>query len=515
MLKPADLAVRPDLRIGSLNISPGRRAVEGPEGRVNLEPRVMQVFLMLVDAGGRVVTRTELFDQCWGGAMVGDDNINRAIAAIRRIPNEVAPAAFEVETIPRTGYRLVWRPDPAAQVEDVGRNSPTEAARPPHSASRRKLIVGAAAVALTGGGVTLWRSLTARLDPRFDALMDRGGDALRLDDPAAARYFQDAVALEPRDASAWGLLACALASEGSFGAPVGTGPRAQSAERAARTALSIDPEEPNALLAMTLVQADMIDWYSREDRYRGVLAIDPDNMLAMRLLGTLMHGVGRCREALAIVERATVIEPLTPDHQLRKAMRLWVLGQIAQADRVIDRAMELWPAHRMVRLARLMIYAFTGRPAAALAMVQDEEATPELLSPSAISFWRASLEAIGNPTAVNVAAARKRIVDGSKGTAAIAAAAILVLSALGELDTAFDVANGFLLGRGQVIVRTRAETKEPAVNGPGWRNTYGLFTPPTKAMRLDPRFGPLADGLGLSEYWRRRGIGPDKFLFTA
>ena len=98
---------------------------------------------------------------------------------------------------------------------------------------------------------------------------------------------------------------------------------------------------------------------------------------------------------------------------------------------------------------------------------------------------------------------------------AIAAAAILVLSTLGELDTAFDVANGFLLGRGNYIVRPRTETKVPAVNGPGWRNTFGLFTPPTKAMRLDPRFGPLAEGLGLTDYWRRRGIGPDKFLFTA
>jgi hypothetical protein len=41
----------------------------------------------------------------------------------------------------------------------------------------------------------------------------------------------------------------------------------------------------------------------------------------------------------------------------------------------------------------------------------------------------------------------------------------------------------------------------------------GLFTPPTTAMRLDPRFGPLADGLGLTDYWRRRHTGPDAFLF--
>src|SRR4051812_29801321 len=113
MLKLSDLADRPDMQIGALNISPARRVVEGPQGKIHLEPRVMQVFLLLLDAENRVVTRNEIFEQCWGRAAVGDDNINRAIAAIRRIAVDVAPSAFEVETIPRTGYRLVWAPEPA------------------------------------------------------------------------------------------------------------------------------------------------------------------------------------------------------------------------------------------------------------------------------------------------------------------------------------------------------------------------------------------------------------------
>ena len=107
MLKPADLASRADMKLGLLTVSPSRRAVKGPAGEAHLEPRVMQVFVLLLELGDRVVTRTEIFEQCWGGAMVGDDNINRAIAAIRKVVDEVAPCAVEVETIPRTGYRLV------------------------------------------------------------------------------------------------------------------------------------------------------------------------------------------------------------------------------------------------------------------------------------------------------------------------------------------------------------------------------------------------------------------------
>src|SRR5690348_10456899 len=80
MLKLADLARRSDFDAGPLRISPARRLVEGPSGRANVEPIVMKVFLLLLDARGSVVTRDELFGYAWGGVFVGDDSLNRAIA---------------------------------------------------------------------------------------------------------------------------------------------------------------------------------------------------------------------------------------------------------------------------------------------------------------------------------------------------------------------------------------------------------------------------------------------------
>ena len=62
MLKPADLAYRPDMHLGPLTISPARRSVKGPAGEARLEPRIKQVFLMLVESGGRVITRTQIFE---------------------------------------------------------------------------------------------------------------------------------------------------------------------------------------------------------------------------------------------------------------------------------------------------------------------------------------------------------------------------------------------------------------------------------------------------------------------
>lgn len=508
MLKLGDLTIRRDLQLGPMLVSPSRRLVEGPGGHCHLEPLTMQVFLLLLDAGGKVVSRNELFDQCWGGVVVADASLNRTIVKVRRTGAQVAPGLFEIETIPRTGYRLT------GQILHYLNASPMDGADR-SGISRRMLIGSGTAAAATLGGVVLWWTNSNRTDPRFDALMERGENALRLDEPEAANYFEQATNIEPRNARAWGLFAYALGSGQINGPNAIPGPIAQASERAARTALKIDPNEPNALLAMTFVQFGMLDRIEREKRFRKILAIDPNNTLVMQSLGILLHSVGRCRESLALVERMTAIEPLTPDFERRKAMGLWIVGRVPEADRVIDRAIQLWPSHRLVRMARLMIYAFTGRPQAALALVEEEERRPILLSPDAASVWRASLRALEKQSPSSIAEAREANLDGARNTPATSAYAILILSALGELDAAFEVANGFLLGRGSLILRPRSDTKVPTVNGLGWRNTFGLFTPPTKAMRLDARFGPLSDGLGLTEYWRKRGIGPDAFLMRA
>ena len=512
MLKLSDLALRPDFQIGPMLVSPSRRLVEGPGGFVHVEPLIMQVFLLLLDGGGKVVTRNELFDQVWGGVMVGDDSLNRAVAKVRKIGQEVAPGLFEIETIPRTGYRLTG--DFLPEHQDSG---PVGEDRPERGISRRALAAGGAAVIAIGGAGYWWLGRNTA-DPRVTRLVADGKQILSAgwyDEERAIKVLDQAVALDPSNAEAWGLLAVAQAISSDSPSGQVASAAVEAAEHSAQNALRIDPREPNALTAMIVLQSDMLDWAVREDRYRRILDIAPDNTLAMRNLGQLLHGVGRCRESYEINERAIAIDPVAPAHQYLKAMRLWVLGRTAEADRVSNRTMELWPSHPIIRMARLMIYAFTGRTRAALAIVEDEQTTPRLLSPAAADVWRVSLTALETHAPSDVAAARQANLEGSKNTPAIAAYAILILSALGELDAAFEVANGFLLGRGTIIVRPKPVSKIPSVNAPGWRNTYGLFTPPTKAMRLDPRFRSLADDLGLTEYWRKRGIGPDAFLFKA
>src|SRR5436190_2882104 len=172
MLTTADLAARDDFTLGGVIVSPSTRAMRGPMGTTDVEPRVMQVLVVLAEAAGQVVTRETLFNRCWGGVYVGDDSLNRAVAAVRRAVEAVG-GRFEVETIPRTGYRLVVP-------KGEGSEHPLEADRKTDSISRRGAIVAAsaAAAAIIGGSGFWWANVT-RTDRRFDALMARGETAMR------------------------------------------------------------------------------------------------------------------------------------------------------------------------------------------------------------------------------------------------------------------------------------------------------------------------------------------------
>jgi DNA-binding winged helix-turn-helix (wHTH) protein len=278
MLKLSDLALRPDLQLGPMLVSPSRRLVEGTGGHSHVEPLIMQVFLLLLDAGGKVVTRTELFDQCWGGVIVGDDSLNRVIAKVRRTGAQVAPGLFEIETIPRTGYRLTG--EILQHFNGQAETIPGKAAAS-RWMSRRMMIGAGAATAAALDGLGLW-SIRSREYGRFNELMRRGEDALAYGDPSvnSSQYFERAAAVRPDHARAQGLFAYTRAMRAATAPEPGNA--LQEADGAARAALALDPKEPNARLALTVIQRSSLDFAGTEDRLRDIFATAPANTVAMR-----------------------------------------------------------------------------------------------------------------------------------------------------------------------------------------------------------------------------------------
>lgn len=515
MIGFADLAKRPDFALGSIRISPSRRYVSGSAGERRVEPKVMQVLLLLLDARGELLTRQQLFDEIWGGVMVGDDSLNRPVALARKAMAEVAPGELEIETIRNTGYRVTG---PVLDYLPTEITGPGQIIAPSLPMSRRLAIAGVGAVSLAAIGTTIWWPRPQNIDPRAGQLVSQ---ARRLlvenatgDQPEAVKMLREATKIDPAYAAAWGMLALALGRSAQASRQID--PQIIDAvDKAAKTAREIDPDEPHAGLAIIYLQRGSMEWARREDEFRNILKAAPENVFVLDGLGQLLGGVGRTLEASKLGERVLAIEPLSPEFMCRQALRLWSLGKVPEADQFGNRAFDLWPDRFFVRMTRLLINAFTDRVTTARVLVNEEKENPILLAPDGVQLWRLSLDALETRSSSALDVAEEINVAMSQSSPALAAYSIIILSALDRLDAAFAVADGFLLGRGKVIVQSDPLSQGFAIDSPAWRNSFGLFTPPTKAMRLDPRFDALSKGLGLADYWRQRGVRPDQILFEA
>jgi adenylate cyclase len=113
---PVVLGREAPFTIGRLSVDPARRAVVIDDGaEQTLEPKVMQVLVALARGRGGTVTRDDIMRDCWSGVVVGEDSLNRAITRLRRLAQDSA-GSFELETVPRVGYRLTGQSAPAAPV---------------------------------------------------------------------------------------------------------------------------------------------------------------------------------------------------------------------------------------------------------------------------------------------------------------------------------------------------------------------------------------------------------------
>jgi len=94
-----------------LTVDPREGTVTGPRGSVRLEPKVMEVLLVLARRPEHVVSREELLDAVWPGVVVTEHTLSRCIYQLRNELGKIGKAPGQadfnpVETLPKRGYRL-------------------------------------------------------------------------------------------------------------------------------------------------------------------------------------------------------------------------------------------------------------------------------------------------------------------------------------------------------------------------------------------------------------------------
>ena len=179
--RPVGLAQAEAFRLGELEVRPPTREVIGLDCSILLEPRVMQVLVLLAARRGKVVSRSVLTEHCWAGQVVGDDAINRCIQAIRRLAERCG--GFSIRTVARVGYRLDEEAR-GGEVTPLAMHDAGPQASSAHARERRRLTILSCSPVLPLGTVPdlevrydilrQWRQMVGDCAAPFGAFLDNG-----------------------------------------------------------------------------------------------------------------------------------------------------------------------------------------------------------------------------------------------------------------------------------------------------------------------------------------------------
>jgi eukaryotic-like serine/threonine-protein kinase len=117
-----DFTDRSQFRIGDLLVIPGRLIVVRDGQEIKLEPRWMEVLVMLAEHAGETLSTERLLIEVWGSTVYGDSPVSKTISYIRKSISDDSRKPRYVETVSKVGYRLIA---PVSLPEDY-RRMPSE-----------------------------------------------------------------------------------------------------------------------------------------------------------------------------------------------------------------------------------------------------------------------------------------------------------------------------------------------------------------------------------------------------
>lgn len=108
-------------RIADLELSPELRSLRRGALAIAVEPRVLDLILLLVRERERIVTKQELFDEVWSDVVVAPGALDRAVYEARRVLGDRGDRQEMIRTIRGRGYRFVAPVEESIVASDAGR----------------------------------------------------------------------------------------------------------------------------------------------------------------------------------------------------------------------------------------------------------------------------------------------------------------------------------------------------------------------------------------------------------
>jgi DNA-binding winged helix-turn-helix (wHTH) protein/Tfp pilus assembly protein PilF len=271
---------------GDFLLDVGERRLVRRDGVANdsLPEKAFQTLVHLVRHGGSLLTKEELILAVWSDAIVEENNLGKAIHAIRRCLGERIGEQKYIETVPKHGYRFVAEvrriPDgKTVQVADDARDNPIRS-------------------------------------PAYDLYLRgkvKAGSENREDTEAAIKVLEAAVAIDPTLAGAHAQLARAYNTLAfKFSSETQAKVYHENAEVAILKSLALDPQLAEGHFARGLILWTRTKGFPHAlaiQSYKRSLELDPDDDEAHHQLSMVYSHIGLLREAHASIRRALEINP--------------------------------------------------------------------------------------------------------------------------------------------------------------------------------------------------------------
>jgi eukaryotic-like serine/threonine-protein kinase len=185
----------------------------------------------------------------------------------------------------------------------------------------------------------------------------------------AARYFSQAIDRDPNFARAHAGLAIAQVLIPEYTHAVDEAEYNARAEASAARALELDSTLAEAYAARGLARVHAWDWRGGEEAYRRATHFEPSYATAHQWYGELLYHLGRTRESVAEMRRATELDPLAPIAAVALSYSLRTdrqpLPALQEAERAISLAPDLGIAYHALAMSSLLAGEYDKAVAAA------------------------------------------------------------------------------------------------------------------------------------------------------
>lgn len=360
-------------RIEGWLVEPSLNEISAGDLVHHLEPKVMELLVLLSERPGEVVAKETLIERLWPERAVTDAVITTTVWELRRALGDDAKKPRYIQTIPRRGYRLIAAVAPVHPAAQPPASFPQESAgstddhpRPVLSESgpgpvpvpalfSRHWILGAGAaiavaVIILAG---IWQSDGRRerdrsgesAEARAACLEGRRLWKRRTEEESRAGLaeFERAIRLAPDYAPAHAGVADAYIQLINLDAlrPAEGYPLARAA---ALRAIELDENlaEAHAALGMIRLGADW-DWKGAEASFRRAIELDDSCAKAHNWFGQYLWAAGRAEEALREIETARALDPQSISIQMTAGSIYYYLDRTDEAVACFRRALDLDP----------------------------------------------------------------------------------------------------------------------------------------------------------------------------